>query len=100
MSFIIKKSFITDGSYNIYILFTCQDLVVSLSFSLDYIYATLIYKQVIDLPIGTSCAPLVAGLFKYCYKEITSFLLIEHQDVIITDFNNTSKYLDDFLKYR
>ena len=59
-------------------------------------FGTSIYKQVIGIPMGTNCAPLVADLFLFCYKrDFMLSLSTEHHDDIITAFNNTSRYLDD-----
>jgi hypothetical protein len=49
-----------------------KTLVEALTFLLDNIYVrfgTSIYKQVIGIPIGTNCAPLIADLFLYCYER-------------------------------
>lgn len=95
------RAFFTDGSYDNYTLWTCQDLIEALTFLLDNIYVrfgTSIYKQVIGIPMGTNCAPLVADLFLYCYeRDFMLSLSTEHHDDIITAFNNTSRYLDDLL---
>ncbi len=57
-------------------------------------FGTFIYKQEIGIPMGTNCAPLVADLFLYCYeRDFMLSLSAEHQDDIITAFNNTSRYL-------
>ena len=48
--------------------------------------------------MGTNCAPLVAGLFRFCYeRDFMKSLSRENQAVIIEAFNSISKYLDDLL---
>jgi hypothetical protein len=48
--------------------------------------------------MGTNCAPFVADLLLYCYEgDFMLSLSTEHQDDIVTVFNNTSMYLDDLL---
>ena len=48
--------------------------------------------------MGTSCAPLVADLFVFCYeKNFMLSLSDNNQTDIIEAFNPTSKYLDDLL---
>ena len=48
------------------------------------------------VPMGTNCAPLVAGLFLYCYeRDFMLSLKSDTQSDIIEAFNNTSRYLDD-----
>ena len=54
------------------------------------------YRQVVGIPMGTNCAPLVAELFLYYYER--GFILVlsfADQCNIIDMFNNTSRYLDD-----
>ena len=48
--------------------------------------------------MGTSCAPLVADLFLFCYERNFMLSLSENnQTNIIETFNSTSRYLDDLL---
>ena len=48
--------------------------------------------------MGTNCAPLVAGLFLFCYER--DFLLSlseDNQSDVIEAFSSVSRYLDDLL---
>ena len=48
--------------------------------------------------MGTSCAPLVADLFLFCYERDLMLSLSEDtQSDVIEAFNSTSRYLDDLL---
>ena len=73
----------------------------ALFFLLDNIYiifGTKLYRQIIDIPMGTNCAPLVADLFLFCYDRDFKMSLSADKDAeIIETFNSTSKYLDDLL---
>ena len=84
-----------------YNLWTCTDVCRALSFLLDNIfirYGKTIYRQVVGIPMGTNCAPLVADLFLYCYeRDFMLSLSPASQGEIIDAFNNTSRYLDDIL---
>ena len=54
------------------------------------------YRQVVGIPIGTNCAPLVADLFLFYYE--TDFMMSlsdDKQADVIDAFNTTSRYLDD-----
>ena len=43
-------------------------------------FATRLYRQIIDTPIGTYCAPLVADLFLFCYeRDFIKSLSLENQ---------------------
>ena len=48
--------------------------------------------------MGTNCAPLVAGLFLFCYERDGMLYLSDNNLTdIIEAFNSTSRYLDDLL---
>ena len=52
-------------------------------------FGTKLYRQIVGIPMGTNCAPLVADLFLYCYKR---------------DFMGSlklmlSRYLDDLFEH-
>ena len=45
---------------------------------LDNIYirfGTKLYRQIVGIPMGTNCAPLVADLFLFCYERDTSVVV-------------------------
>ena len=68
---------------------------------LDNIYirfGSKLYKQIVGIPMGTNCAPLVADLFLFCYERDFMLSLSEdNQSGVISAFNSTSRYLDDLL---
>ena len=82
-----------------YTSWTCSEVCESLVFLLDNIfvrYGSTVYRQVIGIPMGTNCAPLVADLFLYCFEsDFMMSLKPDSQADIIKAFNNTSRYLDD-----
>ena len=56
------------------VLWSCQNVCDALSFLLDNIYIrfeTKLYRQIVGIPMGTNCAPLVADLFYSAMKEIS-----------------------------
>ena len=56
------------------------------------------YGQVVGIPMGTNCAPLVADLFLFCYeRDFMMSLSDDNQADVIDAFNTTSRYLDDIL---
>ena len=56
------------------------------------------YRQIVGISMGTSCAPLVADLFLFCYeRDFMVSLSDNNQTDIIEAFNSTSRYLDDLL---
>ena len=57
-----------------------------------------LYRQIVCIPMGTNCAPLVADLFLFCYeRDFMLSLSDNNQADIIEAFNSTSRYLDDLL---
>ena len=61
-------------------------------------FSSNLYRQIVDIPMGTNCAPLVADLFLICYESDFMLSLSDNnQTDIIEAFNSTSRYLDDSL---
>ena len=57
-----------------------------------------LYREIVGIPMGTNCAPLVAYLFLYCYeRDFMLSLSDNNQTDIIEAFNSTSRYLNDIL---
>ena len=61
-------------------------------------FGTKLYRQIVGIPMGTYCAPLVADLFLFCCeRHFMKNLSSENQPDVIKAFNFTSRYLDDLL---
>ena len=75
----------------------CEALI----YLLDNIYirfGTKLYRQIVGIPMGTNCAPLVADLFLFCYeRDFMTSLSDVKQAEIIEAFKSSSRYLDDLL---
>ena len=75
----------------------CEALI----YLLDNIYirfGTTFYRQIVSIPMGTNCAPLVADLFLFCYeRDFMTSLSDVKQAEIIEAFESTSRYLDELL---
>ena len=73
-----RKAFFTSSDQSRYTLWSCRNVCGALSYLLDDIYigfGTRLCGRVVGVPMGTGCAPLVAGLFLYCYGGISWILL-------------------------
>ena len=72
-----------------------------LTFLLDNVFipfSTKLYRQVVRIPMGTNCAPLVADLFLFCYERDFMMSLSDDKQADINNaFNTTSRYLDNIL---
>ena len=61
-------------------------------------FGSNLYKQIVGIPMGTNCAPLVADLFFFCYERDFMLSLSDNNETdIIAVFNFASRYLDDLL---
>ena len=95
-----RQAFFTSGDTKRYQLWSCQNVCEALTYLLDKIYirfGTKLYRQIVGIPMGTNCAPLVAD-FLFCYKRdfLTSLSDIKQAE-IIEAYKSTSRYLDDLL---
>ena len=83
-----------------YHAWSCQNVCDALTFfdSISIRFGTKLYRQVVGIPLGTNCAPLIADLFLFCYeRDFMMSLSVDKQADVIGAFNTTSRYLDDIL---
>ena len=78
---------------------SCQNLCDALHDLLDNIFIRFgsnLYRQIVGIPKGTNCAPLVADLFLFCYERGFMLSLSDNNQADVVEvFNSTSRYLDD-----
>ena len=61
-------------------------------------FGSKLYRQIVGMPMGINCAPLVVDLFLFGYKRDFRLSLSDNnQTDIIEAFNSTSRNLDDLL---
>ena len=86
-----KKAFLTATDHRGYKLWSCQNVCDALSYLLDNIYIRVgnkLYRQIVDIPMGTNCTPLVADLFLFCYeRDFMTSLSDDNQADIIEALN-------------
>ena len=96
-----RNTFFTSEKPKKYLAWSCQNVCDALTFLLDNIFirlGTKLYRQVVGIPMGTNCAPLVADLFLFCYERDFMMSLSDDKQVdIIYAFNTKSGYLDFIL---
>ena len=96
-----KMPFFTSEQPKRYKLWSCQKMCDALHYLLDNIFINFgsnLYRQIVGIPMGTNCPPLVADLFLFCYeRDFMVSLSDNNQADIIEAFNSTSRYLDDLL---
>ena len=97
-----SKSFFSNETQKGYINWTDAETITALNYLLDNIYIRFgkqIYRQIIGIPMGTNCAPLIADLFLYCYESqfMAKLQKDPNKQNLIETFNYTFRYLDDIL---
>ena len=96
-----KRAFFTSEQPKRFKLWSCQKVCDALHYLLDNIlirFGSKLYRQIVGIPIGTNCAPLVADLNLFCYeRDFMLSLSDNNQADAVEAFNFTSRYLDDLL---
>ena len=82
-----KRAFFTSEQPKRFKLWSCQKVCDALHYLLDNIFirfGSKLCKQIVDIPIGTNFAPLVADLFLFCYERdfMLSLSDINQADVV------------------
>ena len=75
-----KNAFFTSEQPKQYKLWSCQKMCDALNYLLDNIFLRLgskLYRQIVGIPTGTKCAPLVADCFCFVMRE-TFFRRLTH----------------------
>ena len=67
---VVEKGHFSDvkDKYKKYTYWTCEEMIDAVYFLLDNIFicfSNKIYRQVVGIPMGTNCAPLIADLFSF-----------------------------------
>ena len=67
-----RQAFFTFGDTKRYKLWSYQNMCEALIYLLDNIsirFGTKLYRQIVGIPMGSNCAPLVPALFLFCYER-------------------------------
>ena len=93
-----KRAF-SNKKKDLYKCWTCTELCEAFTFLMEIMYVQfggIVYQQIVGIPMGTNCAPLIADLFLFCYeRDFMSNLHKSKRYDLIDMFNDTSRYLDD-----
>ena len=78
-----------------------DDIIKMLEFLVDNIFVVFagkVFQQIVGIPMGTNCAPLLADIFLYSYEaEFIQSLLSTGRKQLASRFNFTYRYIDDVL---
>ena len=74
-----------------------------IEFLVDNIYVRFggqLFRQMVGIPMGTNCAPLLADLFLYSYEnEFLDKLIKEGKRKLARRFNLSYRYIDDLISF-
>ena len=78
--------------------YTANDICKMIEFLVDNIYIRFggqLFRQMVGIPMGTNCAPLLADLFLYSYEnEFLDKLIKEGKRKLARRFNLSYRYID------
>ena len=81
--------------------FSETDILNMLEILIDNIFAMFsgrVFQQTVGMPMGTTCAPLLADLFLYSYEaDFIQRILKKNEKKLARSFNFTFRYIDDVL---
>ena len=62
------------------------------------VFGGKVFQQIVGIPMGTNCAPLLADIFLYSYEaEFIQSLFSTGKKKLASQFNFTYRYIDDVL---
>ena len=98
-----NKSYFTSDPLNGDNKYTANDICKMTEFLVDNIYVRFggqLFRQVVGIPMGTNCAPLLADSFLYSYEHKFSDKLIkEGKRKLARKCNLAYRYIDDLISF-
>ena len=84
-------------------MYTGDNICRMTEFLVDNIFVQFegrLFRQVIRIPVGTNCAPLLADLFLYSYeKEFLDNMIRGGHRRLARSFNLCYRYIDDLIVF-
>ena len=77
--------------------YTEDDIIKMLELLVDIfvVFVGKVFQQIVGIPMGTNCAPLLADIFLYSYEaEFIQSLLSTGKKQLASQFNFTYRYID------
>ena len=98
-----NKSYFTSDPLNGDNKYTANNICKVIEFLVDNIYVRFggqLFRQMVGIPMGTNCAPLLADLFLYSYEnEFLDKLVKEGKRKLARKFNLSYCYIDDLISF-
>ena len=84
-------------------MYTADNICKMIGFLIDNIFVQFgerLFRQVIGIPMGTNCAPLLADLFLYSYEnEFLDNMIRSGHRRLARSFNLCYRYIDDLIVF-
>ena len=90
-----RNAFFTSEHRNRYKLWSCQNMYEALRYLLDSTFircGSKLYRQIVGIPMGTHCAPLIADLYLFCYKRDSMVPLSYNKKLKLFNSRRSFKY--------
>ena len=97
------KSYSTSGPLNSDNKYTANDICKMIEFLVGNVYVRFggqLFRQVVGIPMGTSCVQLLSNSFLYSYEnEFLDKLMKEGKRKLARKFNLSYFYIDDLISF-
>ena len=84
-------------------MYTADNICKMVEFLMDNIFVQFggrLFRQIIGIPMGTNCAPLLADLFLYSYEnEFLDNMIRSGHRRLARSFNLCYRYIDDLIVF-
>ena len=91
------------NAFEVFNMFTADSICEMIEFLIDNIFVQFgghLFHQVIGIPMGTNCAPLLADLFLYSYEnEFLDNMIRSGHRRLARSFNLCYRYIDDLIVF-
>ena len=80
--------------------YTANNICKMIEFLVDNIYVRFggqLFRQMVGIPMGTNCAPILANLFLNSYENKFLHKLKEGKRKLARNFNLSYRYIDDII---
>ena len=98
-----NKSYFTSNPLNGDSKYTASDICKMIEFLVDNIYVRFgrqLFRQMVGIPMGTNCAPLLADLFLYSYEnEFLDKRIKEGKRKLARKSNLSYRYTDNLISF-
>ena len=98
-----RQAYFSQSTRDGYLAFSCDEFCDLFEFLISNIYVRFgeeLFRQIIGIPMGTNCAPLLANLYLFFYEyDFMMNLLKKKQLLLARKFSFSYRYIDDPISF-